>query len=500
MAPENSSRATRSRRLVIVVLNLTGGVAVGTAYHGMPPLEALNTFAILSIGNALVTTLPAFLISTAMGLMVTRVAGEGSLGVDLATQLFARPDVLRAAGTFAAALAFVPALPQMLFGAIAAALFALAALARRAQRIRAGEERSAHEAARRAAIRRPEMALGLVGVDALSIDFGADLGPLLAAPLAEALLDRIGEVRRALASEIGIVLPGVRLRDDLTREPATYAIRVRDALAGEGRLRLDALLAVADESVLALLAGERTREPVYGMPAVWIAPAEREAAVEAGALVFDPISIVGSHLAEAARAHAGELLGRQELHTLLEHLRAAAPSLVKEIGSDGVPLATVQRVFEALLRERVWPRDTIATLEALIDAAASTRDPRELTEAVRRAIVPAHLRRSGRRGLEPLLLAPDFENELQGWLGEGALAPRPEIALHLRATAAEYAAGVPRERAALVCSAGLRAALAEFLHRFGVRLDVYAFGELPPELELTPALVVSRPPPLAPAR
>jgi flagellar biosynthesis protein FlhA len=479
--------------LVIVVLNLAGGVAVGTLYHGMPPLEALDTFAILSIGNALITTLPAFLLSTAMGLMVTRVGGDGSLGLDLATQLSARPDVLRAAGTFAAALAFVPALPQVLFGTIAAGLFGIAALARRAQVRRADEERVGHEAARRAAIRRPEMALGLIGVDAISIDFGADLGALLAPPLAELLLDRIGEVRRALASDIGIVLPGVRLRDDLAREPSSYAVRVRDALAGEGSLRLDALLAVGDEGILARLSGERTSEPVYGMPAVWIPSSAREEAMQAGALVFDPISIVGSHLAEAARSHASELVGRQELHTLFEHLRAGAPSLLKEIGNDGLPLAIVQRVFEALLRERVWPRDTIATLEALIDAAAVTRDSRALTEAVRCAIVPAHLRRSAKTRLEPLIFAPDFESELQTWLGDGLLAPRPEVALHLRAGVSAYVARVPRERAALVCTAALRAALSEFLRRFGLRLDVFAYAELPPELELIPAVVMGRP-------
>ena len=479
--------------LVIVVLNLAGGVAVGTLYHAMPPLEALDTFAILSIGNALITTLPAFLLSTAMGLMVTRVGGDGSLGLDLATQLSARPDVLRAAATFAAALAFVPALPQVLFGTIAAGLFGIAALARRAQVRRADEERAGHEAARRAAIRRPEMALGLIGVDAISIDFGADLGALLAPPLAELLLDRIGEVRRALASDIGIVLPGVRLRDDLAREPSSYAVRVRDALAGEGSLRLDALLAVGDEGILARLSGERTTEPVYGMPAVWIPSPAREEAMQAGALVFDPISIVGSHLAEAARSHASELVGRQELHTLFEHLRAGAPSLLKEIGNDGVPLAIVQRVFEALLRERVWPRDTIATLEALIDAAAVTRDSRALTEAVRCAIVPAHLRRSGKTRLEPLIFAPDFESELQTWLGDGLLAPRPEVALHLRAGVSAYVARVPRERAALVCTAALRAALSEFLRRFGLRLDVFAYAELPPELELIPAVVMGRP-------
>ncbi|HMD01669.1 MAG TPA: flagellar biosynthesis protein FlhA, partial [Candidatus Baltobacteraceae bacterium] len=480
--------------LVIVVLNLVGGVAVGALYHGMPASEALNTFAILSIGNALLTTLPAFLLSTAMGLMVTRVGGDGSLGAGLATQLLTRPDVLRAAAAFAALLAFVPALPQALFGGLAVALFGFATFAGERHKRRAQEERAAYEAARRAAIRRPEMALSLVGVDALAVDFGADLGALLAPPLAEALLDRIGEVRRALAGDIGIVLPGVRLRDDLTREPSSYAVRVRDTIVGEGRLRLDAVLAVADAGVLEALGGEHTFEPVYGMPATWLAPAERERAASCGALVFDPISIVGSHIAEAARSHAASLLGRQELHTLLEHLRASAPSLIKEIGNDGtLPLALVQRVFEALLRERVWPRDIIATLEALIDAAAQTRDPGELSEAVRRALVPAQLRRAARRRLEPLILAPEFETELTGWLAEGTLAPRTELALHVRAVTADYVTRVPRERAALVCSAALRPALADFLRRFGVRLDVYAFGELPSELELAPPMVLAQP-------
>jgi flagellar biosynthesis protein FlhA len=479
--------------LVIVVLNLIGGVVVGVAYHDMNPLDALNTFAILSIGNALVTTLPAFLLSISMGLMVTRVAGNGSLGVDIASQIFERPDVLRAAGAFALALALVPALPHGPFAVIGALLFGCAQLGRKRQLARRDAHLCAQESARRAAVRRPEMALGLVGVDALAIDVGLDLGALLLPPLADALLDRIGEVRRTIAGDIGLVMPGVRLRDDLSRDAATYAIRVRDTLAGEGRLRLDSLLAVADEEILERFAGERVREPVYGMAATWIPTAQREFAAANGALVFDPISILGSHLAEIARSHAAELLGRQELHTLIEHLRASVPSLVKELGSDALPLATVHRVFETLLRDRVWPRDTIATLEALIDAAQTTRDPRDLIEAVRRRLVPAHLRRRSSRILEPLIVEPEFEAELLAWLVEGALAPHPDTALHVRAVVAGYLARVARERAALVCTASLRPALADFLRRFGLRIDVYAFAELPPELELRPSLVLERP-------
>jgi flagellar biosynthesis protein FlhA len=478
--------------LVIVVLNLIGGVVTGIVYHAMSPLEALNTFAILSIGNALVTTLPAFLLSTSMGLMVTRAAGDGSLGVDIASQVLDRPDVLRAAAIFAFVLAFVPALPHLMFGAIGLALSVASQAGMRRRRSRIAASNAAREGARRVAVRRPEMALGLVGVDALAIDVGIELGALLLSPLADQLLDRIGEVRRAIAADIGIVMPGVRLRDDLSRDGATYAIRVRDVVAGTGTLRLDRVLAVADEGVLAGLGGEAVREPVYGMPAAWLAPDDRERAVASGALVFDPISVIGSHLAEIARMHAADLLGRQELHTLVEHLRASVPSLVKELGTDALPFATVHRVFESLLAEGAWPRDAIATLEALVDASAVTRDPRELTEAVRRRIVPLALRRRAPAVLEALVVEPEFERELVAWLVEGTLAPQPDAAVRVRGIVGAYLARVPRERAALVCGAALRAPLAEFLRRFGYRIEVFAYGELAPEVDLRPAMVLDR--------
>ena len=475
--------------LAIVGLNLVGGVVVGVAYRGLAPLDALNVFAILSIGNALVTTIPAFLLSTAMGLMVTRVAADGSLGADLSKQLVERPGVFRAAGAFAFALALVPALPGALFASCGVGLFALGAAAAATQRKRAGRRRLANEAARRAAIRRPETALGLIGVDALAIDVGADLAALLAPPAADRLLDRIGEIRRGLAVEIGLVMPGVRLRDDLARDPGSYAIRVRDAVAGEGRLRLGALLAVAEPALLATFGGETTLEPVYGLPACWIPPERSEPAAAAGALVFDPISVLGSHLAEVVRGHAAALLGRQEVHTLLEHLRAGVPSLVKEIGPEGVPAALVQRTLELLLREKVWPRDIVATLETLLDAAGSSRDPRDLAEAIRRRLVPEQIRRRGLAALEPLLPTPQAEAELRAWLAEGG-SGGPDHALRLRERVAEYARSVPRERAAVVCGSALRAPLADLLARLGLRVDVFAYTELPPELELRPAMLL----------
>jgi flagellar biosynthesis protein FlhA len=476
--------------LVIVVLNLLGGVLVGMLYHGMAPVEAMETFAILSIGNALLTTLPAFLISTAMGLMVTRVAGDGALGVDLAAQLLARPDVLRVAAVLVFALALVPSFPGPLFASLGIVAFGGALLAERQKRRIDAYARAEHDQRRREAVRRPETAFGLVGVDALSIDVGADLYPLLAAPNCEALLDRVADVRRALAAETGVVIPGVRLRDDPLRDPRTYALRVRDRVVAEGIVRLDRFIAVGAPDVLERIGGEPATEPVYGLAARWIAYDERERAQSAGALTFDAISIIGSHLAEVARAHAAELFGRQQLQTLLEHLRASVPSVVKDVGGDALPVAVAHRAFTHLLREFVWPRDPVAVFEALTDASATTRDPRELAEAVRRVVVPQQLRREGTRALRPLIIAPQLESELcRMWSADG-LAPDPRTALHVRESVARHAAEPAYAPHAIVVTAPLRPLLAEFLERTSSGVAVYAYAELPPELALEPVGVV----------
>ena len=479
--------------LVIVVLNLLGGIVVGALYHSLPPLEALETYAILSIGNALLTTLPAFLISTAMGLMVTRVAGDGALGADLAAQLFARPDVLRVAALLVLALACVPSFPGPLFAALGMTALGGAQLAHRHRRRVEDAARAAYEQRRREAVRRPETAFGLVGVDALAIEVGADLYPLLASPNCDALLDRIADVRRALAAETGIVIPGVRLRDDPLRDPRTYALRVRDRVVAEGIVRLERLLAVGAAESLERIAGESTTEPVYGLPGRWITYDERERAVTAGALTFDAISILGSHLAEIARAHAAELFGRQEFQTLVEHLRASVPAVVKDVG-DVLPIGAAHRAFVYLLRERAWPRDPAAVFEALVDAAATTRDPRDLAEAARRVIVPQQLRRDGNRRLRPLIFAPAFEAELvRMWSADGGLAPDPVTAIHVRETIARYAADDASAPHAIVVTAPLRPLLAEFLERATPSVAVYAFAELPPELALEPVAVLDGP-------
>ena len=483
--------------LVIVALNLVGGIVVGVAYHGMNPLDSLQTFALLSIGNALVTTLPAFLISTAMGLMVTRVAGDGALGVDLALQLVARPDVLRAAGGLMAILALRSgAAGRRSSWDSARRRSAWRSSADRRNRAsaasaRAGRERMREERDPAAGDRRWAWSASTRSRSTSA----AELYPLLAAPNADALLDRIGDVRRALAVELGLVIPGVRLRDDGARAPETYALLVRDRIVAEGTLRLDVLLAVGPPAALVQLGGEPVREPVYGLEARAIPFARREDATRLGILTFDAISILGSHLSETVRRYASELLGRQEFHTLIEHLRSSVPSLVKDIGGELLPTAVAHRVFTQLLKERAWPRDPIAVIEALLDAAPATRDPRELTEAARRAIVPQQFRRDGTRAIHPLLLDPALEAELtRTWTAVLGSAPDPQTAQRVRDGVARYLAERAFAPHAIVTGAALRPILADFLDRSGLAVDVFAFTELPPEVSVEPAGLIDAAP------
>jgi flagellar biosynthesis protein FlhA len=478
--------------LIIVVCNLIGGVAVGVIYHGLGPGDALQTYAILSIGNALATTLPSFMLSIAMGMMVTRVAADGSLGFDIATQVMARPDVMRSAAGLAFLLAIFPPMPHVAFGSLGVILLVLAHLAsREAKRKFKSDEETAALTKRRDA-RRPESALGLVGVDAVALEFGADLVGIMHGENGEALLDRISEVRRAIATETGVVMPGVRVRDDQARDPGSYAIRVRDEIAAVGTLRTKELLVVARQDKLALIAGEPTKDPVYGLPAKWIAASDRDAAVATGALIFDPISIIGSHLADVARRRASYLFGRQECQTLVEHLKKSVPVVVKDIGTDLLPFATLHKAFSILLRERVWPRDPVATIEAMLEVAGTTRDPRDLADAARKVLVAPMLRRRNIKELGVLMFEPAFEKRIAAeW--NGGESPDPALALHVRERVETYVASVPPGRATVLCTSAFRRTLGELLHRFNITVDVFAFSELPGEINVRPSVVVGAP-------
>jgi len=480
--------------LIIVILNLIGGLAIGVLMKHMAPMDALNTYAILTIGNALVTTLPAFLMSTCMGLLVTRAAGDGSLGLDLSRQLVDRPEVLRAASAFATVLALVPALPHFVFAALAIGGFWLSN--KKAKEAAAIEESANAVAAKqsRSKKRRPENSFELVGVEAITVAFGTTLAmQLLSDNVSDVCLDRLNDMRREIARETGVVLPGIHLRDDQFLGKEAYSVFIRDELRGQGTLRSNHVLALATKDVLAKFVGEETREPVYGLPAKWIAEGGVNDARSKGAMTFDVLSVLASHVGQIAREHLSTICGRQEFAALLDHLKTKAPVVIKDIGTDVMPVQLAHRAFTYLLRESVWPRDPIAAIEAMLEAAETTRDPAELAEAARKRLVPALLRRRQQRSMQILMLDPEFEAEVSAqWNGHGA-NPDPRIAVHIRDAMEKYTRSMPKGQAIMLCTAGLRRALAELAMRSTIALTVYAFNEVPGDLDVRPTQVVNSP-------
>ena len=479
--------------LIVLLVSLLGGI-LGGLIRGMDPGAAFATYALLSVGATVLTAVPSMVMSLAMAFLATRVAAEGSLGSDVLDQIVDRHDVLQLAGFCSIALALVPIFPHIVFLSLGVFLLVAARYARTRATARAGAARAEADLEKRRSARRPEQAFGSVGVDVLAIEIGTGLGAtLLRRGNVEALLDRIGEVRRELAKETGIVIPGVQIRDSLKLEPDRYIIRVRDEAAATGMIPPDRVLAVGRPELLASLPGESTSDPIYDLNGRWVDTTQTDAAIAAGLMVFDPVAIMVSHLAETTRARAALVFGRQELQTLLDHLKVRAPALVKDVGGDVLPLSLLHKTLSSLLRERVWPRDPLLAIETIADAAVTYRDPRDLTEAARKVLVPPLLRQRGVRSLSVIMLDPEFEFRLSGqWLGNDAsAAPDPRTIVHLREEIERYVRSVPRGQAALVCTAPFRRTLFDLIERFNVPIAIYAFGELPSEIDVRPTVVIT---------
>lgn len=467
--------------IVIVGVNLIAGIAIGALGRGLDVATAAHTFALLSVGNALATTLPAFLLSTAMGVMVTRASSEGVLGADIARQVLAHPAALRIVGGSMAGLALVPGLPHVAFAALGVAgLVGGSAAARAAER-----RRRLDDARRRSEqARKPESVVALVGVEQLCLEVGEALLGLLDEPAGSALLARIGKLRRALAVELGIVLPSIVVRDDLRLPERGYAIRVRDRVVETGELAPGRALAVGTPAMISALPGAATVDPVTSGRALWIDPnVGGRAQLADTTIVVDPIGVLTSVLGIVARRHAATLLGRQEVQALLDHVRRTHPAVVKGVVPELASLGLVQRVLQHLVRESISIRDIVAILEAIVDEAETCKEPWAVGEAVRlrlAASICASVADS-QRTIRAATLRADMESELARAvvMTERGARLGPQIptaqwlASRLRAAAAQ-GDGL----AVVVCSQSLRLPLAAFAEANEVQARILGMAEI----------------------
>lgn len=472
--------------LIIVLINIVAGIGIGVLAKHLDLSAAAQTYTLLSIGNALATTLPAFLLSTAMGVMVTRASSGDSVSDDLARQILRYPAALRLVGATMLALALVPGLPHMAFGALGAAGVVAGAAAGRAREKRRREELAADSRRRRVEAGKPESAVALLGVEQLGIDVGEALLPLLDEPAGSALLQRIGNLRRALALELGIVLPGVHVRDDLRLPPRGFAIRVRDRVVAHGQMYPDRALALASPAALSQLPGEATLDPVTGAASRWLPRNEvRQEEAAPHATIVDPIAVLTSKLGAVARAHAPALLGRQEVQLLLDHVRRMHPAAVKGVVPELAGLGLVQRVLQHLVREGVSIRDLVVVLETLADEAEHGKDASSIGEAARRRLAPAIC--ASLAGPADVIAVAAFTAEAESNLSDSIVQTDRGPLLGLDAAhARKFHDSMQRcvelwnGRAVFVCTQPLRLPLARFVESAALDASILGLAEVAP--------------------
>ncbi len=372
--------------LIITVINIIGGLIIGVLQQGFTLPEAARRYTILTVGDGLVAQVPALFISTAAGIIITRTVSETNLGADVTRQMFSFPRAVAIAAILLVVFALIPGLPRIPFLVIAAgAGFVWYQLNRSQTQARVTEERE-HKARETAAPKAPENVEGLLKVDSMEIEIGYGLIPLADPKQGGDLLNRISDIRRRMALKLGIIVPPIRIRDNMALKPNEYTIRIRGNEVARGELLTDHFLIMNPGKVMEKIPGIETREPTFGLEATWITESQRARAEQLGYTIVDPPSVLATHLTEIIQARAHELLGRQEVSNLIENVKKTAPVVVEELIPNILTLGDIQKVLRNLLKERIPVRNLEIILETLADYARRTKDTAVLTEYVRQAL------------------------------------------------------------------------------------------------------------------
>ncbi|WP_440706498.1 flagellar biosynthesis protein FlhA [Heyndrickxia oleronia] len=372
--------------IIIVLINLIFGIIIGMTQLGLPISEAAMRFSLLTVGDGIVSQIPALIISTATGIVVTRAASDGNLGQDVMTQLFAFPKMLYVAAATIFILGIATPINDIVTIPIAAALAIGAYRLSKIPKKDDVELQEMEEEIQSEELKSPESVINLLNIDPIEFEFGYGLIPLADANQGGDLLDRVVMIRRQLALELGLVIPVVRIRDNIQLQPNEYILKIKGNEMGRGELLLDHYLAMSpgmdDDSV----EGINTVEPSFGLPAKWITEEMKEQAEILGYTVVDPPSVVSTHITEILRMNAYELLGRQETKQLIDHVKESYPILVEEVTPNPLSVGDIQKVLAKLLKENVSIRNLTIIFETLADFGKMSTDTDLLTEYVRQAL------------------------------------------------------------------------------------------------------------------
>jgi flagellar biosynthesis protein FlhA len=483
-------RGDATAGILILLINIIGGLGIGTLSHGMGFSDAAHVYTLLTIGDGLVAQIPALLLSTGVAIIVTRMSKAQDLGNELSKQLLRQPLSLAVAGSVLGVMGLIPGMPNAAFLLFAAACWGGAwLLQRRAKQLAAMAATASAPGANRPAVPPEQRELSwedVQPVDLIGVEVGFRLVPLVDKAQGGELLARIRGVRRKLSQELGFLVQSVHIRDNLELSPNAYRISLAGVVLADGVVYPDRELAINPGRVFGKPPGIETRDPAFGMEAVWIEPAKREHAQTLGYTVVDASTVIATHLSSVIQAHAHELLGHEEVQQLLNGLAKTAPRLVEDLVPKALSLGVVVRVLQGLLAERVPIRNLRAIVETLAEHAARTQDPAVLQAQVRIALGRQIVQDIVGNGAElPVItLEPELEQLLQTSLqgqATGNAALEPGLAERLQAKLADSAQRqeASNEAAVLMVAPQLRTTLARFTRASVPNLHVLAWNEIP---------------------
>ena len=481
--------------LIITAINIIGGIAMGYS-RGMPVGAAIKTYSILSIGDGLVSQIPAIIISISSGFLVTKISSDYSVSQDLGRQFLKASGPITIAAFVIAGMALVPGLPKIPFLLLAgsAAVAGRVVFKSEKDRHRKLETASPHAKVEKQPVEE------MLDVDRVSVQVGVRLISMVDPRKDSTIFDRIGALRRKFAQQLGIVMPLVRLRDNINLESTVYEIQFFDHTVAKGRLEPDMFLAMDSGNVQTKVRGIETAEPVYGLPALWITPADKEKAELSGYTVIDPESVFITHLSETLRKHADELLTREDVQVLVDRLRKTQPSLVGDVVGELVPIGLLQRVLRNLLKDQIPIRELTTILESLGEHAPKTKNTAILTEMVRKSLTRTitGLYKDDAGKISAITLDPAFEHQMASALRQDAeeitLALPAEITMDMSRKIAEAwkaAMDKGKDKVVLLCDSRLRSPLAAMLSRTVPPLPVVAYDEIVLGTDVEPIEMIS---------
>jgi flagellar biosynthesis protein FlhA len=487
--------------VIIIILNIVGGFVMGMLKGNVDIMSTLKTYTLVTVGEGLVAQIPALLISTSAGLMVTRAASEGGMSHDMLRQVFASPRTLIIASILL--VLFIPlGFPIIQTVLVAAALGGAGVAISRSQKQQADAllARTAAPTETKPAST-PESVLPLLNVDVLELEIGYGLMPLVDGNSGGDLLDRITMIRRQTALELGVVIPSVRIRDNLQLKANDYCIKLKGAVIANGSVLPNSLMIMDPGSVIdPITDGVPTKEPAFGLPAQWVPQRLRERAEVAGYTVVEPSSVVATHLTEMIKANASEILTRQDTQALIDHVKKSSPAVVDELIPNMMSLGEVQKILQHLLRERISIRNLVTILETLADNAGRTKDVDTLGEMVRMALARSICKQyvdESTHALQCITLDPELEQELlekvQPGLNQLLIEPSlaRQLLQHLTTQMEKIVSlGFPP---VLLCMQALRLPIRRLAERSLPQLVILSYNEIVPQTDVRAVGAVSLP-------